>query len=197
MKFFISDTHFEHTNIIAFDQRPFSSVAEMREEMIDKWNKRVKKNDEVYILGDFAFSTRAEDWERLLKALNGRKYLIKGNHDYPKKRVEKYFEKICDYLEIKENGKRFILCHYPMVWYNRDLNANTYMLYGHVHDSIEYDQVLTAINSARDDKRSFGYKGKCYNCWCGLFDWAPAPLDKIVAKGEEDLLENKLKKGKI
>lgn len=80
MKYFTSDLHFGHKNIIKYEDRPFSSVEEMDEFLIYKWNSKVGKNDEVYILGDFGFvsGTRANE---LLDRLNGKKFLIKGNHD--------------------------------------------------------------------------------------------------------------------
>ena len=50
--FFTSDLHFGHTNVITLDKRPFSSVEEMDEELIKRWNKKVGKGDLVYVLGD-------------------------------------------------------------------------------------------------------------------------------------------------
>ena len=60
MKYYTSDLHFGHKNIIKYEDRPFSSIEEMDEALIDKWNKKVKKNDEVYILGDFALEMEQE-----------------------------------------------------------------------------------------------------------------------------------------
>lgn len=54
--FYIADTHFNHSNIIGFDNRPFSSVEEMNETLIHNWNSVVKHGDQVYILGDFCWS---------------------------------------------------------------------------------------------------------------------------------------------
>ena len=54
-KFYISDCHFGHNNVIQYDGRPFSSVDEMDEIMIENWKKRVKEEDEVYIIGDFCY----------------------------------------------------------------------------------------------------------------------------------------------
>ena len=80
MKFYISDLHFGHQNAIVFDQRPFSTVEEMDETIITLWNRRVTDDDDVYIIGDFAFrNQKPEEW--YLSRLNGRKNLIIGNHD--------------------------------------------------------------------------------------------------------------------
>lgn len=186
MKYYISDTHFEHNNIINFDQRPYGSVAEMRESMIDKWNEIVTDEDEVYILGDFCFSKRAENWINILKVLKGKKYLIKGNHDILKgdswEEVKDYFEGIYDYLEVKDNGRLVMLSHYPMLHFKQDYLDNTYMLYGHVHYTEEYLSMEQAVITA---KKFLGkrYNAHCFNCWCGLYEWAPATLDEVIAAG--------------
>ena len=54
MIFFTSDTHFNHKAIISYCSRPFESVEEMNDRLIDNWNQVVKPNDTVYHLGDFA-----------------------------------------------------------------------------------------------------------------------------------------------
>ena len=63
-----------------FEQRPFSSVEEMNIEYIKRWNNKIKKGDEVYILGDLSFY-KGEKTNEILKQLNGQKFLIEGNHD--------------------------------------------------------------------------------------------------------------------
>ena len=78
--FFTSDTHLGHKNIIPLANRPFSSVEEMNETIISRWNYMVRPTDTVYHLGDVALGTIAESLP-LVKRLNGRKMLIIGNHD--------------------------------------------------------------------------------------------------------------------
>jgi len=73
MNYYISDTHFGHANIIGFDKRPFQNTLEMEEKIIENWNKRVTKDDVVYILGDFCWGTEKE-WLRILDLLNGEKF---------------------------------------------------------------------------------------------------------------------------
>lgn len=85
-KFYISDLHLGHKNILAFDNRPFFSLEEMTETIISNWNSVVSKNDSVYVLGDM-FWNNAEI-PIVLPRLNGVKYLIKGNHDRINKEME-------------------------------------------------------------------------------------------------------------
>lgn len=55
MNFYIADTHFGHSNVIKFDNRPFENVEEMDKKMIEYWNNRVTDDDDVYIIGDFVY----------------------------------------------------------------------------------------------------------------------------------------------
>jgi len=77
--FFTSDHHFGHYNVIKYCNRPFTSVQQMDEIMILKWNETVLPEDEIYYLGDFAMKSFLVP--KILPRLNGRKYLIMGNHD--------------------------------------------------------------------------------------------------------------------
>ncbi|MDE6030769.1 MAG: hydrolase, partial [Oscillospiraceae bacterium] len=80
MIYYTADLHFGHDNVIKFDNRPFSSVEEMDRTIIEHWNGRVTYNDDVYIVGDFAFKNeRPFTW--YLDRLKGKKHLIVGNHD--------------------------------------------------------------------------------------------------------------------
>lgn len=79
-RFFTSDNHFGHTNIIKYCDRPFASSEEMDEAMIARWNKAVRPSDTVYHIGDFAMSFNKV--EEITPQLNGKKILIAGNHDY-------------------------------------------------------------------------------------------------------------------
>lgn len=133
--FFISDTHFFHANIIKYENRPFANVREMNEEMIRRWNKKVSPEDNVYILGDFSFGKVDETCE-LLKRLNGKKYLIKGNHDkvVKTKRVADMFEWIKPYhvYKDKKTGLSAVLFHFPIYTWDREHHGALHF-YGHVH----------------------------------------------------------------
>ncbi len=81
MRFYIADCHFYHAALnLYMDKRGFNSVEEMNAFMIQQWNNVVRKNDEVVILGDFSWAG-AHETELILEQLNGKKFLITGNHD--------------------------------------------------------------------------------------------------------------------
>jgi calcineurin-like phosphoesterase family protein len=80
-KFFTSDTHFGHAKAIEHG-RPFASVPEMEEVMVERWNKVVGHSDVVFHLGDFAMGQREFVVPHFGRRLNGLKYLVAGNHDY-------------------------------------------------------------------------------------------------------------------
>lgn len=129
MIYFTSDLHFGHKNILQFQKnRKFESIEEMDKTLIKNWNNKVKDNDEIYILGDFTLKKDEEYILNILNQLNGKKYLIKGNHDYwvKKEILSSEFEWIKDYYELKYNKEKFILCHYPFIDWNGSRNNSSY-----------------------------------------------------------------------
>ena len=80
MILFTSDLHLGHKNILKLCNRPFSSIEEMDAVLIENWNRKVHKNDQVYILGDLMYRNEKLP-EEYLRQLNGKKHLITGNHD--------------------------------------------------------------------------------------------------------------------
>lgn len=122
MNYFTSDTHWGHHNIIKYCNRPYRNVDEMNRDMLERWNARVKPQDTVYHLGDFAFYDLARI-AQLRKRLNGKIILIKGNHDRSKpKMLECGFDEVHDWLQL-EGWK---LQHYPA--------KGAYILCGHIHN---------------------------------------------------------------
>ena len=117
--YFTSDTHFNHANIIGFCNRPFKSVEEMNEKLIENWNNVVGADDIVFHLGDFCLGGSAE-WTKVLDRLNGKIYLIQGNHDMKNLRL--------GYTQ------RFDLNHCPFLCYG-GAYRDTWQLFGHVHTS--------------------------------------------------------------
>lgn len=143
MKYFTSDPHFFHKGIIQYCNRPFKTVEEMNTTIINNWNEIVTDSDEVYLLGDVAWTGNIKAIRTLRDKLNGAIHLIMGNHDYQNKFqrqvVRDIFDSTNDYLQLEvpddemEGGKQLIfLCHYPMLVWNGS-HRGAWQLFGHVH----------------------------------------------------------------
>jgi calcineurin-like phosphoesterase family protein len=154
----ISDTHWSHKNIIDYCNRPFLDTNDMDRVMLEKWNSVVKKDDLVYHLGDVAFVNDG-DFKKLMAKLNGRKFLICGNHD--RKRATWYmengFEWASRYPIIYDNF--IILSHEPVFLNTNSVFAN---VHGHIHQC-DYDD----------------HMGKHFNVSVEKLDYAPIRYDDI------------------
>lgn len=170
--FYTADLHFGHKNIIKYENRPFEDVEDMNEQLIKKWNKKVKPNDTVYILGDFAFPNSkltCRDIEDIVNKLNGEKILITGNHDswVSKKAFNtKCFKQIVPYAEIydtsvKRENPIVILFHYPIEdWDGRFYEA--IHLHGHIHSN------------------EISYAKNRYNVGVDVCNYEPVTLEEII-----------------
>lgn len=128
MRWFIADTHFNHANVIIYDNRPFNDVIDMENEIVRLWNARVKPDDTVYHLGDFAFGV-IEMQKRVFDRLNGIKILIRGNHDGSENRAKKVgWDFVCDGIFVALGGLNVCLCHDPSM-----VPENIMLLHGHTH----------------------------------------------------------------
>lgn len=141
--FFTSDTHFCHENIIKYCKRPFCSVEENNEEIIRRWNDKVPEDGIVFHLGDVAFGS-VEDVDNILDRLNGKIYLVIGNHDWRRivNQHAHHFEYMTQQINMKIGKRHIILNHYPMLAFSgawRGIDA-TYQLFGHVHTSPYTDE---------------------------------------------------------
>lgn len=141
MIYFTSDQHFYHENIIKSVGRPFKNAEEMNRVLIAKWNERVLPEDEVYILGDISLK-RYPAVSAILAQLNGRKYLVKGNHDYFAGKAnfaaDLYFGWTKEYHELVWQDKTFVLSHCPLPEWN-EMEQGAIHLHGHEHNSSEYN----------------------------------------------------------
>jgi calcineurin-like phosphoesterase family protein len=138
--FFTSDTHWKHTNIMRYSNRPFNTVEEMNEALIENWNKTVGPRDTVYHLGDFCFGNKS-DVEEILKRLNGHVYWCYGNHDSKKGgkaaiRAEGFTWK-GNYKEAKMDGIRIMMAHYAHLVWNKS-HHGTWFLCGHSHGELRF-----------------------------------------------------------
>ena len=133
---FTSDHHWGHAAARSFYRRPFSSLAEMDQVMMERWNAVVEPNDEVWHLGDFAVRQSAMRVAYLLNALNGRKHLVVGNNDDAAVTDCDGWQSIQQYAELVIDGIRLVLCHYPFrTW--RDMDKGSINLHGHSHGRLK------------------------------------------------------------
>ena len=168
--FFTSDTHFGHHNIIKYCRRPFQTWWEMDKVIIENWNSIVGKNDEVYHLGDFALYGKKHGYAiNTAEQLNGKIYLIRGNHDwrhFPREddpayndpqhaRLRARFEWIKDYHEIRirdeEMGvkQNIMLFHYPIAAWNK-AHHGSWQLHGHSHGTYPESDTAARIDVGMD-----------------------------------------------
>lgn len=154
MNYYISDLHFLHENVLCFDNRPFDSIAQMQQTIVNNWNDKITNGDTVYILGDVSMRGKKEDLIALVATLKGRKVLVKGNHDdVSDYRYAQLFHEIVDYKEIHDSvdGQNYdlVLCHYPIFSWKK-MGRGTILLYGHTHNSAEdqyFQKCLAEMNS--------------------------------------------------
>lgn len=136
MIYFISDTHFNHKNIIEYENRPFSSIQEMNAEMIRRWNKTVTNNDIVFHLGDVGLGSEST-LKEIIPQLNGCKILIKGNHDRKSNQffLDCGFQAIYHTYMFSYNGKQIFLSHTPESRPGQNQPYDLH-LFGHIHSKV-------------------------------------------------------------
>lgn len=173
--YFISDLHFGSERILS-DRPVFKTVEDMDRGLIQRWRKKVNKDDEVYIIGDLGGSY-TENMEQYIGELSGKKHLIVGNHDSAwidklgKEMLERYFESIQNYSEIIYEDKLLTLCHYPMLeWKESRKNAKSFLLHGHIHTRRNYN-VYPYIKK---------YLPRALNCCPEINQFEPASLEELM-----------------
>lgn len=154
MTYYISDLHFGHKNIVELCNRPFADVETMDAVLIENWNRKVGKNDTVYLIGDIVWEKKKVAY--YMEQLSGKKILVSGNHDsdwIKREECQKYFEKIVPYLEVHLEGHPITMCHYPMLEWrsSREETAKKlgYLIHGHIHNRVsdEYRQLYLNFNA--------------------------------------------------
>ena len=175
LRYYISDCHFGHNNVIGFDKRPFPDVVSMDTYMIAAWNNKVTNSDEVIMLGDFSFMDNNHT-QMLLSQLKGRITLVRGNHDRfarGKHADISRLEKAVDFLDLADNNRRVICSHYPMLCYPHQYRG-AYMLFGHIHDAVE----MRVLKESVKNLRSNGVPCRLINCFCMYSGFVPLTLDE-------------------
>jgi len=144
---FTADTHFGHTNVIKYCERPFSSVTDMDEALAENWNRAVNTNDTVYHLGDFTLAGKNVA-SVYFQRLNGKIYVVPGGHDNKWLGKDEYFTKsghpviilpplytLKTSLPEVEHPQLIVLCHYAMRVWDRS-HYGSWHLYGHSHGNL-------------------------------------------------------------
>ena len=156
--YFISDLHLGHANCIRFDKRPWETAEEMDMEIIRRWNRKVRKEDHVYVLGDFAYRNRTSIAD-YTNQMNGHIHLIR--------------------MVIMADGVkcRLILCHYFIPFYNGARHM-AFMLHGHTHKTEE----SVMEERIKEDIRRKGLRCEAYNVGAMWQDYEPQTLEEIIAR---------------
>jgi len=164
--FITGDLHLNHDNIITYCNRPFPSVRKMNKTLIHNWNKTIKKDDIVFYLGDLAYGRNKNKILYWLKKLNGRVFLIEGNHD-----KEAKFKSILHFTKgiITYKGKEFLLIHDPK---EGIIKWNGWIIHGHEHNN--HPKTYPFINR----------QNKTINVSTDLTGFKPISLDYLINRVE-------------
>ena len=167
-RYLISDTHFNHKNIIDYCNRPFKTIEEMNNKIISNWNKVVKENDIVYHLGDFFLGSK-DDLKNIVDKLNGTIYLVRGNHD--RLTVKSYED--CGIIVLKNapisiDKYKIILSHRPLP--DTMIKDGYINIHGHIHQR----KLEDIYDSNLFDKK------KHLNVSCDVLNFEPILLDNII-----------------
>lgn len=172
-KYYTSDWHFGHRNIIRYSNRPFTDTDEMNRALVDNTKARLKKGDHLYILGDVSFQPlkKTAPLLREIKQMGVRMFLVPGNHD--PKEIERLTEwadedsppiwdDISPLMEVNDEGRKVVLCHYSLRVWNKS-HHGAYHLFGHSHGSLIGDSQSLDVG---------------VDCW----DYRPVTLDECIVR---------------
>jgi calcineurin-like phosphoesterase family protein len=176
--FLVSDTHFGHHGVCTFMRndgvtklRPWDNADEMDEEMIRRWNDRVRPNDKVYHLGDVVINRKALG---IMRRLNGDKVLIRGNHDiFRDDEYREHFRELRAYHVM--NG--MILSHIPI--HVDSLGRFGVNIHGHLHSNRVMMQPVGKYGVPVPDPR--------YYCVCvEQTDYTPILFEDVIKRIKEE-----------
>lgn len=164
---FISDTHFGHENIIKYARRPFETVEQMDNEIVNNWNSRVSNNDIVYHLGDFTLGS-LNQFNKYFSQLNGIIKILKYEWHHDKRWLMDMYDShnhsnehilINPLVVLEINGlkaenskfnKKITLCHYPMEEWESQHYGSLH-LHGHVHTVGNLTHTLNKLDVGVDN----------------------------------------------
>jgi len=186
--FVTADTHFGHARISELAGRPFTTVEEMNEELIRRWNHTVAAEDIVLHLGDVALGP-IEESLALTSQLNGRRFLVPGNHDRVSsatqskraiERVRPQYEQagwtiLPDVIEGTRHGYRLLASHYPYCGDTQDIDRHT------THRPRWDDGIPLLHGHGHTHARNHGPDGHQFHVGIDAHGYAPIPFTIIDA----------------
>ncbi|MCD6371398.1 MAG: hypothetical protein J7L39_01645 [Candidatus Aenigmarchaeota archaeon] len=143
--YLISDLHLDHENIIKYCARPFVTVKEMNEVLVNNWNRTIGENSKVYFLGDMSVKRgKTKYW---ISKLNGEINIVKGNHDIQGN----------ENLVLEYKGEKFLLTHDPDPWLGK---FEGWIIHGHKHNNnlLEYPFINPFRKTVNVSVEVIGYK---------------------------------------
>lgn len=172
--FFTADWHLGDRRVMELDGRPFASPEEQDEELIRRYNAKVKENDRVYFLGDISMYDDKKT-AALIKRLGGQKHFIRGNHDRVSEGTLKtLFRSVSDYEEILVDGQHVVLCHYPLAHW-RGQRYGYIHCYGHTHLGQDAELFDRYRRWCQENEIRF----YAYNAGCMLYDYEPVTIEEM------------------
>ena len=159
--FFSSDFHIQHSNILKFTGRPFQTIQENDDTIIENINQDVGENDNFVIAGDFIFGNPLPYLKRI-KCKN--LYFVVGSHDKSMWDVRHMFKFFGDKLQLEVEGELIVVTHCPHLCWEKS-HYGSWNLFGHLHSG----KSPKGCEAEWDDTKEFP---------------AMSLFDKVIAKGK-------------
>ncbi|MDD1686871.1 hypothetical protein [Methanoregula sp.] len=162
--FLVSDTHFDHKNIIEYCNRPFSSLEQMNQTILKNWNSIIKNNETVFFLGDMAWGKKHRPISYWLAQLNGTiQFIIGPSHDEPRP-PNSY-----DSVVLNYRNRDFLLVHNPHDPDRIPKDWSEWIIHGHKH------------NNSMGKYPFINGENKTINVSVELTGYKPVSIDQILA----------------
>ena len=171
MNYYISDLHLFQEKHLVRNSRPFHDTEEMWYAIKKNWEEKVTRHDTVYIVGDVCDLAHADIVGRMIRKLPGEKILIHGNHDMKNIKDRNFmlpYKKHSSYMEIVDNGRNVVLCHYPIEEWDGYWRGY-YHIHGHVHGREDIQKIPRRYNASVD-----------------VTEYGPVTLDWLIEKNKEN-----------
>lgn len=170
--FVFSDPHFDHENCIKYDGRPFLNKKEMGDRILEEYNSRVSKKNVVIITGDVAWKYHYE----YIKAMNGIKILVLGNHDDMSRESLNLFREVHELLRVKIGKQDVTFSHCPQLSWASSIHGS-WNIHGHCHGRLEEKEPIARLDIS-----------------CNIHNYAPLPWEYVCFLMKKRLEVTKTKK---